>query len=268
VIQDSLRKTSIAIGDIHGCLEQLCALLEREDIIDSSRNWSAGNSSLIFLGDYMDRGQDGIGVLDFIMHLETQAKNAGGEVIALLGNHDVIMLEAYYFGDELRKDLLKYGQRMTFKEMWLGNAGGHENDLRRIEKHHLEWLRHRPVMHKIGKTLLTHADSEFYLEYGDSIENINASIQEILKQANIDELDKLEERFSSRLAFAYEPTDIARSFAAQFSATRIVHGHTPIFRLRQLEVSEVTEPFIYADGICINLDHALCYGGLGFVYRF
>jgi hypothetical protein len=243
-------------------------LLELEAIIDLRGNWIAGHSSLIFLGDYMDRGEDGIGVLDFIMRLEIQAKNAGGEVIALLGNHDLIMLEAYYFGDELRKNLLQHGVRMTFKEMWLQNAGGRATDLARIEEHHLAWLKNRPVMHKIKDTLLIHADSEFYLEYGDSIEQINFAIQEILNQPNIDELDELEERFSSRLAFAYEPNDIPREFAAQFGATRIVHGHTPIFRLCQLEVDDVTEAFIYADGICVNLDHALCYGGIGFVYRF
>jgi hypothetical protein len=264
----SSAKTSIAIGDIHGCLEPLLLLLEREAIIDSSGNWIAGHSSLIFLGDYMDRGEDGIGVLDFIIRLEQEAKIAGGEVIALLGNHDVIMLEAYYFGDEFRKNLLKHGVRMTFKEMWLQNAGGRESDLARIEEHHLEWLKNRPVMHKIKDVLLMHADSEFYLEYGNSVEQINVAIQDILRQPNIDVLDQLEERFSSRLAFAYEPSDIPREFAARFGATRIVHGHTPIFRLCQLEVDDVTEPFVYADGICINLDHALCYGGIGFVYRF
>ncbi len=264
---DLSRKTNIAVGDIHGCFKQLLNLLEREDVIDSSRNWSAGNSSLIFLGDYMDRGEDGIGVLDFIMHLETQAKNAGGEVIALLGNHDVIMLEAYYFGNRVVETLLLYGQNLTFKQMWLENAGGQITDLENFEPKHLQWLKSRPVMHQIGETLLLHADGEFYLEYGSSIAEINQTITAILMQPEIKKIDHLEERFASRKAFVYD-TQVARDFAQFFGVKHIVHGHTPIFRLCQLEVSEVTEPFIYADGICINLDHALCYGGLGFVYRF
>ncbi len=259
---------NIVIGDIHGCLEPLVLLLQREEIIDLNSHWIAGNSRLIFLGDYMDRGENGIGVLDLIMCLEQEASQAGGEVIALLGNHDVVMLEAYYFGQELRKNLLKYGERMTFKEMWLRNAGGCQSDLEHIREYHLEWLKNRPVMLKIKNTLLIHADSEFYLQYGDSIESINTTIRKILHQPTIDVLDELEERFSSRLAFAHEPSEIPRAFAEKFEATQIVHGHTPIFRLCQLEADEVDEPFIYADGICVNLDHALCYGGKGFVYRF
>jgi hypothetical protein len=264
---NSTQKTSIAIGDIHGCLEQLVSLLQFEEIIDSSHNWTAGNSNLIFLGDYMDRGADGIGVLDLIMHLETKAKEADGKVIALLGNHDVIMLEAYYFGDKVVETLLPYGQNLTFKQMWLENAGGQLSDFERLEPKHVQWLVQRPVMHQIGETLLLHADSQFYLEYGNRIDEINKSIRVILEQPMIESIDRLEERFARRKEFIFD-THAARDFAQFFGVKQIVHGHTTIFNLTQVAPNEVTEPFVYADGICVNLDHALCYGGKGFVFRF
>jgi hypothetical protein len=258
---------NIAIGDIHGALLPLLNLLERENLIDHDHHWAAGNTHLIFLGDYLDRGPDGIGVIDTIMRLEVEATNAGGKVSALLGNHDVIMLEVHHFGDALSPGFLRDGIEKSFRQMWLENAGGQIHDLERLEARHVEWLEQRPAMMKIGETLLMHADSEFYLDYGETVEAINHNIRSILLEKNLDAFDTLEFRFSSRKAFVYDE-DIAREFAARFSATRIVHGHTPIRKLRNIEPQEVTEPLEYANGVCVNVDHGLCYGGEGFVYAF
>jgi Calcineurin-like phosphoesterase len=262
-----VKAMNIAIGDIHGALGPLLNLLERENLIDSDHHWIAENTHLIFLGDYIDRGPDGIGVIDTIMRLEVEAANAGGNVSALLGNHDVILLEVHHFGDALSPGFLRDGIKMSFRRMWLENAGGQVHDLERLEARHVEWLEQRPAMMKIGETLLMHADSEFYLEYGESIEAINHNIRSILLEKNLVTIDTLEFRFSSRKAFVHD-ADIAQEFASRFGATRIVHGHTPIRKLLNVEPQEVTEPLEYANGICVNLDHGLCYGGEGFVYAF
>jgi hypothetical protein len=259
---------NIAIGDIHGALLPLLNLLERENLIDHDHHWIAGNTHLIFLGDYIDRGPDGIGVIDTIMRLEVEATNAGGKVSALLGNHDVILLEVHHFGDALSPGFLRDGIKMSFRRMWLENAGGQVHDLERLEARHVEWLEQRPAMMKIGETLLMHADSEFYLEYGETVEAINHNIRSILNEKNLTDVDALEYRISlGRKEFVHD-TDIAREFAARFGAKRIVHGHTIIHKLRNVEPQEVTEPLEYANGICLNIDHGLCYGGEGFVYRF
>jgi Calcineurin-like phosphoesterase len=259
---------NIAIGDIHGALEPLLKLLETEHLIDHNHHWGAGDTHLIFLGDYMDRGPDGIGVIDTIMRLEVEAANAGGKVSAILGNHDVIMLEVHHFGDALSPGFLRDGIEKSFRQMWLKNAGGQIRDLERLEARHIEWLEQRPAMMKAGETLLMHADSEFYLEYGEDIESINEKIQNILLEKNLTDVDALEYRISlGRKEFIHD-TDIAREFAARFGAKRIVHGHTVIHKLRNVEPQEVTEPLEYANGICVNVDHGLCYGGEGFAYAF
>jgi Calcineurin-like phosphoesterase len=258
---------NVAIGDIHGALGPLLNLLERENLIDPDHHWIAGNTHLIFLGDYTDRGPDGIGVIDTIMRLEVEAANAGGNVSALLGNHDVILLEVHHFGDALSPGFLRDGIEKSFRQMWLENAGGQVYDLERLETRHVEWLEQRPAMMKVGETLLMHADSEFYLEYGSSIKEINTNIHSVLLEQNTENMDTLEERFAGRKEFVHDP-DIAREFAARFGATKIVHGHTPIHKLRSLEPELVIEPLEYANGACVNLDHGLCYGGEGFVYAF
>jgi len=48
------------IGDIHGCVEMLKRLMDKID-------WRPDKDRLIFLGDYIDRGEDPKGVVDFIL---------------------------------------------------------------------------------------------------------------------------------------------------------------------------------------------------------
>jgi serine/threonine protein phosphatase 1 len=71
----------LAIGDIHGCLTALDALLDTVA--------PGPDDQIIALGDYVDRGPDTRGVLDRLIALQ-----AGGRLIALRGNHDMMMLEA------------------------------------------------------------------------------------------------------------------------------------------------------------------------------
>jgi serine/threonine protein phosphatase 1 len=72
---------TLAIGDIHGCRTALDALLGLVAVRPEDR--------LIALGDYVDRGPDSRGVLDRMLELR-----AAGRLIALRGNHDVMMLQA------------------------------------------------------------------------------------------------------------------------------------------------------------------------------
>src|SRR5690242_9506638 len=71
----------LAIGDIHGCLTALDTLLDAVA--------PEPDDQIIALGDYVDRGPDSRGVLDRLIALY-----AGGRVVPLRGNHDVMMMEA------------------------------------------------------------------------------------------------------------------------------------------------------------------------------
>ena len=50
-------KKYFAIGDIHGCLDKLLALMDLLDV-----DW--GQDTVVFMGDYIDRGPDSKGVVD------------------------------------------------------------------------------------------------------------------------------------------------------------------------------------------------------------
>lgn len=94
----------LAIGDIHGCsiaFDTLMATVKPQS-----------NDKIITLGDYVDRGPDSKGVIDRLITL-----HATGQLTALRGNHEVMMLQAR---DSL---VLPKGVRHQSTSQWLGKGG-------------------------------------------------------------------------------------------------------------------------------------------------
>src|SRR6478736_5094582 len=71
-----------AISDIHGCAKTFVSLVEK--VIKLTRE-----DKLFLLGDYIDRGPDSKGVIDYIIQLEQK----GFDVTALRGNHEEMLLK-------------------------------------------------------------------------------------------------------------------------------------------------------------------------------
>ena len=59
-------------------------------LLDRSAHWAGGRGVFVQVGDILDRGVETRPVLDLLMRLEKEARPAGGRVIVLLGNHDVM----------------------------------------------------------------------------------------------------------------------------------------------------------------------------------
>lgn len=74
-----------AVGDIHGRLDLLTQLMDK--ITTHAKNRGATRTYLVFLGDYIDRGPDTKGVIDFL----SSGLPAGFETIFLKGNHEQLM---------------------------------------------------------------------------------------------------------------------------------------------------------------------------------
>lgn len=91
VAQDEAARL-VAIGDIHGSLDGFTSILKVAGLTGEDGRWSGGRAALIQTGDYMDRGADVRAVMDHLIALEAQAKQAGGQALALLGNHEVMNL--------------------------------------------------------------------------------------------------------------------------------------------------------------------------------
>lgn len=105
-----------AVGDIQGCFDPLCRLLEK-------LNFDPDNDNLWVAGDLVNRGPDSLSVL-------RNLKNLGDRCIAVLGNHDLHLLAV---AEGIRTE--KYSD--TISDIL---AAPDRNEL-------LDWLRHRPFMH-------------------------------------------------------------------------------------------------------------------------
>jgi hypothetical protein len=82
----------VAIGDVHGSIDGLLAILKAAQLIDDKNGWIGGGATLVQTGDYTDRGDGVREVLELLMRLERDASRAGGRVHVLLGNHEAMNL--------------------------------------------------------------------------------------------------------------------------------------------------------------------------------
>lgn len=89
----------VVVGDLHADLESAKRILTMAEIISpATEQWSASNgTTLIQMGDLLDRGPDDGPILDFFIGLRAQAKEAGGRVINLFGNHELMNLAGQYY---------------------------------------------------------------------------------------------------------------------------------------------------------------------------
>lgn len=80
----------IAVGDVHGDLSALRRALSSGGVIDDQHRWSAGPTLLVQTGDILDRGDQEQEIMDWLAALKLQAREQGGDVLQLLGNHETM----------------------------------------------------------------------------------------------------------------------------------------------------------------------------------
>lgn len=83
----------IAIGDMHGDVARARAALRLGGAIDADDRWVGGKLTLVQTGDQIDRGDDDRDVLDLLGRLEKEAAAAGGRVVVLNGNHEIMNVQ-------------------------------------------------------------------------------------------------------------------------------------------------------------------------------
>lgn len=153
--------STYAIGDIHGCREELVTLirslrdqgLEHED-------------TLVFVGDYVDRGRDSKGVIDALLLLSEYQK-----CVFLMGNHEDMML--WWLGIEHGSHRISLQDRMRYSSVWIPNGGdktlesygidifdyrGRMDEIfHKIPEKHIEFLKGLQYYYIDGPNLFIHA---------------------------------------------------------------------------------------------------------------
>ncbi len=127
-----------AIGDIHGCFDSFQELIENK--IQLSKN-----DRLVLLGDYIDRGPKSKEVIDYIINLQAKRYN----IIALAGNHEVMLLNAFEDGKNL--------------SLWMENGANETlisfgiDAISKMDSRYLHFLKTLPFFYSFDNYLFVHA---------------------------------------------------------------------------------------------------------------
>jgi serine/threonine protein phosphatase 1 len=141
-----------AIGDIHGCLDQLRELHAQIAVDLAAR--PVDQALLVHLGDYIDRGPDSAGVIEY---LSTGAGSRLPPMVNLLGNHEEMLLTAL-------------NGRFADAQLWMANGGVAALESWRVPPRtdpkawpkfipaaHLTFLRALALSHAAGAYIFVHA---------------------------------------------------------------------------------------------------------------
>jgi serine/threonine protein phosphatase 1 len=189
------------IGDIHGCLDKLEQLWDRIDP-------RPDKDQLVFLGDYIDRGEDSSGVLDYLLQLKETYLNT----IFLMGNHEKMFIDflagvdrALFIYNGGESTINSYIGRM--ENAW-GSVRGISDDEALnllVPEHHRTFLQELHQYYETENYIMVHAG----LRYGIPLEQ-----------------QSLEDLVWIREEFIYSEEDFGK---------RVIFGHTPFVRPLVLE---------------------------------
>jgi hypothetical protein len=84
------RESIVAIADVHNDFDDFVAILRHTGLIDQQNHWTGGKTIFVQVGDLLDRGPKPREVMNLMMALEKESAQAGGRVVALLGNHELM----------------------------------------------------------------------------------------------------------------------------------------------------------------------------------
>lgn len=146
-----------AIGDVHGCLGLLTrmhAAIREEIARDRPGDWR-----IIHIGDYIDRGPDSKGVLDFLVEACRDPR-----VIALTGNHDLGFLkfleapsaEGLFAHNGGLQTARSYGVDLDFGSRE-ALVASHAALMQAIPPRHIAFLRNLPLSKNFGDFFFCHA---------------------------------------------------------------------------------------------------------------
>ena len=198
-----LGQSLYVIGDVHGCLRQLQEMERR--ILARAAHFADREHVIVLVGDMIDRGPESAAVIDHVMSPTV------GNVrrLALLGNHEEAMLEAFESAGAAA-DWLSFGGHETLKSYGAGDiprltSRGEFRQLRRmldflVPPDHVAWLRSLPRSIGWRDYFIVHAGVRPGLE---------------LEEQSLVDLISIREPFLSS--------------QEDFGAV-VVHGHTPTAR--------------------------------------
>ncbi len=125
----------VAIGDIHGCVRSIEALWKKLEPFKDHTH--------VFIGDYIDRGPDSKGVVDFLLEVQDERKT-----VFLKGNHELMLLNSLASGN--KKNWMLNGGQTTLNSYNVENV--HE-----LPDDHLDFYLNLKMYHETDNYFFVHA---------------------------------------------------------------------------------------------------------------
>lgn len=148
-----------AVGDIHGRVDLLRIL---HHLIAKDGNGWSGDRLIVYLGDYVDRGLDSRGVIDFLLDEHPEDL----PFVALRGNHEEMMLR---FLDDISVGArwIEYGGAATLLSYGISLSGPRSDErvlvetqsglLEKVPSRHIDFMLGSRLYHRAGDYLFVHA---------------------------------------------------------------------------------------------------------------
>jgi len=151
-----------AVGDVHGRHDLLTRLLDR--IFEDAAAYEA-TPTIVFLGDYIDRGEHARDTIDLLIKL---AERPEAETVFLMGNHEQMLL--HFLHEPLSGSRwLRYGGLQTLMSYGVGGVGNlhAEGEASRFRSAliealgpHLGFIEGLRVSHRAGNLFFAHAGAD------------------------------------------------------------------------------------------------------------
>lgn len=216
-IKDNTQNRTLVIGDIHGCVKHLEKLL-------NLTNYNQQHDKLIFLGDYIDRGDYSKEVLDLLIDL----KKLSPSNIFLMGNHEDMMLSNILDDGRHTKSIwISNGSDATMKSFKLSLY----YNLNKIEPVYIDFL----------KSL-----KQIYIDENLKMIFAHAGVDPRRPPHEQDLLDKYIGPMWIRIDFHNN-----KNPAGHY---KVIFGHTPVYQIKPDHYN------VYIDNNKIAIDTGLIYG--------
>jgi Calcineurin-like phosphoesterase len=198
----------VAVGDLHGDYAAWAAIARAAGITDSSGHWTGGTTTLVQVGDIVDREPDSLKIVRSLQQLQREAPRAGGRVVVLLGNHEAMNLLgdfryttkgefAAFAGPDsaaLRNRVYDRNRAIIEKEARASNPSLSSQQIREnwIADHPLGWVEHKYAWSPSGdlgqwaarNPAIVKIDGTLFVHGGLSAEYTRYSLDEINRRAS------------------------------------------------------------------------------------
>jgi hypothetical protein len=226
-------KKIISFGDIHGDFNLLISLLNLNKLINNNYNWIGKKTFLVQVGDLFDRGgrsemykdeNSEFKIINFLIKLKSEAFASGGNVILLLGNHELMNFQGIF----------NYVSNMGFNNF--NSIKDRKQYLKPGNKFCLKIANNFKCIVKIGNIVFVHAGINYNISKKYNINYINSLMYSyLLGNINISKSKQFKELFihnSSILWFRGWGNSSINSEKLlltldNLNAKYLVIGHTP-----------------------------------------